>query len=156
MKPVMRAHAALAFSLLCAVAVSNGTLSVQAAPSSSDPAAEAAAVAFGDALRGDMERLSAVLPARGKVRLRLASFGAEDGLYSAGQVRAWLIDFLRSGRVGSFVVVRVECERGQVAMVHAKAAGTDRQGRALDVRLHLTLQPEERRWVLREVRETSP
>lgn len=150
----MRAHAAVL--LVIAVAFAGNASGVRAASSPHDPEVEAAARAFGEALSGETGRLDTVLPARGKVRLRLARLGADDGFYSAGQVRAWLNDFLRGGRLGSFEVLRVESERGQVAMVHAKAAGTDKQGRAVDLRLHLTLQPEERRWVLREVRETSP
>lgn len=129
------------------------------AGSNADPeqAPRAAAVAFGEALIGaDAARLKSLLPARGKVRLRLSCFGPEEGVYGPGQVEALLRDFLRNGSVQTFEVVRVEADAQRFAVVHGRAGVIDRQGRPTRLEVHLSLQPEDGRWVLREIREKAP
>lgn len=118
------------------------------------PAREAAA-RFGRALvSSNPSQLDALLPERGKVRMRLPCFGFEDGSYSASQVQAMLQDFLRQGRVHSFDLLRVGGDAVHHALVQGRARATDRHGRTTEIELHLTLQPEGERWVLREIRES--
>jgi hypothetical protein len=107
-------------------------------------------------LRGDASRLGPLLPLEGKVRLRLVSLGPEDGSYSAEQVEALFQGFLRQGRVRTFDLRRVHCVSEQFALMRARAQIQDGEGRAREVDLHLTLEPEAGRWVLRELRETPP
>jgi len=116
-----------------------------------------AALEFGRALlEADMSRLRSVLPERGKVRLQLARLGPEEGVYSAGQVELVLKDFLRQGRLRSFDLLRLDWGGEGYALVCVRARLADRNGKTGDVELHLNLQPEDHRWVLREIRETPP
>ena len=116
--------------------------------------AKKAALAFGSSLKhSDTAALRSVLPSRGKVNLRLIVFGPEEGSYSADQVQVLFKGFLRQGEVRSFDLLHVQCSTDQFALVHARAGVTDRDGRAGEVDLHLTFQPENDRWVLREIRE---
>ena len=73
-----------------------------AAGLSADSARDAASV-FGRSLTsGHAEALRPLLPQRGKVGLRLARLGPEDGTFGAHQVEAVFQEFLASGAVGSF------------------------------------------------------
>jgi len=118
--------------------------------------ARAAAVEFGRALvRADASLLVQVLPTTGKVRLKLKRLGPEEGAYSPSQVEAVFKDFFRQGEVRSFDVLRLECADQRYSLAHARATVIDRSGRAAEIGLDLTFQPEEDRWVLREIRETS-
>lgn len=105
---------------------------------------------------GDLSRLQSSLPKNGKVQLRLVVLGPEQGAYGAGQVQAVLKDFLRQGKVRSFELKRLDCASGKYALVHARLAIDDRNGRPAEVDLRMTLQPEAGRWVLQEIRETRP
>ncbi len=118
--------------------------------------ARAAAEAFGRALvRGQASSLRAVLPERGKVHLVLNRMGPEEGFYGAGQVEALFRDFLAAGAVTSFEVSRLESDGHSSTLVHSRAQIKDREGRPARVALHLAFQPEDGRWVLREVKETA-
>ncbi len=122
--------------------------------STGEQLAKSAALEFGRALmRADTSALASVLPSRGKVRLRLICFAPEEGSYSSEQVQALFKDFLRQGVVRSFDLLRVQCSSEQFALVQARARISDRDGRLTDVDLHLTLEPDGDRWVLRELRE---
>ena len=119
--------------------------------------AKTAALQFGRALTvSDTSRLASILPDRGKIRLRLTGFGPAAGSYSADQVAAIFNNFLREGAVRSFDLLRLECASEQFAFVHARAQVADRDGRPVEIDLHLTFQPEGDHWVLREIRETPP
>lgn len=120
------------------------------------PQARAAAQLFGQALQqGQVSILRPLLPAQGKVQLRLVSLGPEQGSFSAGQVEALLHDFLQQGAVLSFETLRVEHDSDGYALVGCRAGIVDRQGRRVAVRIHLEFQPEGGRWVLRKIREAS-
>jgi len=122
-----------------------------------EDAAREAALQFGLALKqGDPSALRAVLPQRGKVLLRLQVLGPEDGSFSPGQVEALLQDFFRQGSARSFDLLSVEHDPQRYALARGRAMLTDRQGRPARVDLHLAFQPEDGRWVLREIRETRP
>ena len=130
------------------------TSAVVAAPD--EQAARACAGMFGDALsKGNASLLKTILPGRGKVQMRLVRLGPEDGDFSAGQVQAVFDDFLKRGAVKSFQVVRVEYDKSGYALVRGRAELIDRSGRAGTVGLHLSLQPEGDRWILRGIRELS-
>lgn len=117
----------------------------------------AAAKTFGRALvQADASKLKSILPERGKVRMRLTCFGPEDGSYSASQVQALLADFLRQGSVSSFDVLRVESDDQRYVLVRGRAGTKGCQGQPKQVDVHLTLQPENGRWVLSEIREAPP
>jgi len=119
--------------------------------------AREAALQFGLALKqGDPSALRSVLPQRGKVLLRLQVLGPEDGSFSPGQVEALLQDFFRQGSARSFDLLSVEHDPQRYALARGRAMLTDRQGRPARVDLHLAFQPEDGRWVLREIRETRP
>jgi hypothetical protein len=47
----------------------------------------------------------------------------------------------------------VESDGSSFALVHARASLTDRQGRACRVGVHLSFQPEDGAWVIREIKE---
>jgi hypothetical protein len=128
---------------------------VAAAPAEDAP--RAAAQQLGGALVAhDASRLRPILPARGKVRLQLARLGPEQGSFGAGQVEAVFRDALRQVRVQEFTIERLQlAPEGQLALVEARAALTDRAGRPCSTVLHLTLAPEDSRWVLRGIREAS-
>ena len=128
-------------------------------PTLADPAGaqgiEQAVARFGRALTAaDTSHLKSLLPSRGKVRLRLICLGPEQGAYSGSQVVALLNDFLRQGSVEAFTLHRAETADAGLALAHGIAALTDREGKARRINLHLTLQQESGRWVLREVRES--
>ncbi|HEX5044866.1 MAG TPA: hypothetical protein VFV75_18345 [Candidatus Polarisedimenticolaceae bacterium] len=115
-----------------------------------------AAQSVGQALQAKQTgALRKLLPQKGKVELSLARLGPEDGAFAPPQVEALFRDFLASGSVRSFEVVRVEGECKVHGVAHARAALVDRQGSPARVGLHLTFQLEEGRWVLRGMRETA-
>ena len=125
--------------------------------STGEEQARKAALEFGRALKsGDSAQLRGLLPSNGKVRLRLVVFGPEEGSYSREQVQALFKDFFRQGAVRSYDLVRLDCASEQITLVQALTGVVDRDGRKIHVHLHLTLQPEGDRWVLREIRETAP
>jgi hypothetical protein len=118
--------------------------------------ARAAAARFGQALeQGDAALLKDLLPARGKVQLRLDLLGPGDGFFSPNQVLALLSGFLDQGSVNSFDLVRVEFDENRYALAYGRAELVDRTGRPARVDLQLAFQPEDGRWVLREMRETK-
>jgi len=121
-----------------------------------EAAAEETAREFGRALtQAELSRLKPLLPRRGKVQLRLQHLGPEQGSYSAGQVLALLDDFLQVGSVRTFELSpRCEGDRRRYTLVRGQAEVTDREGRDVTIELHLTIVPEDGRWILREIRET--
>jgi hypothetical protein len=139
-------------SLILALACGACPAAFAAAP---EEEAAAAAERFSQAMvAGDPSLLRPILPRSGKVQLRLELLGPERGYFSAPQVVAVLADFLAHGKISSVEILRVEQSREGFAVVHGQAALTDRQGRPFRVDIHLGLQPESDRWVLREIRET--
>ena len=120
-----------------------------------DDGARAAAATFGRALvAGSAEALRPILPERGKVHVTLGRLGPEEGLFGARQVEAVFRDFLAKGEVASFEVMRFESDGRSSALAHGTAAIIDRDGRSGRICLHLGLEQEAERWVLREVKET--
>lgn len=118
--------------------------------------ARRAAVQFGSALlAADAASLKSILPAYGKVRVELRRLGPEDGVFGAGQVEALFKDFLSSAKVRSFEVIRLESDGRSSALARGRAVLTDRDGRPCRVAIHLAFQPEDGRWVLREVKELA-
>jgi hypothetical protein len=118
--------------------------------------ARAAAATFGRALTSaQASSLRPILPQRGKVHLALVRLGPEDGVFGASQVEAVFRDFLAAGSVATYEVVRCESDGKSAALAHARATITDRDGRRGAVALHLGFQPEDGRWVLREVKESA-
>lgn len=138
-------------ALLLAVAV--GTAAVSGL--TLDGAREAAGGCGRALTAGRADGLKPYLPARGKVHLALARLGPEEGMFAAGQVVAVFRDFLASGRVASFDVSGVSGDERAGAQALARVAITDRDGRRATIGLRLGFQPEDGRWVLREVKETS-
>jgi hypothetical protein len=109
--------------------------------------------AFGAALvLGNADGLRAMLPSEGKVRVHLVRLGPQDGAVRGGQLHAMLQDFLERGNVQSFKLQTIE-HSGTLALASAQLGLIDEQG-PVDVRLHLSLEPENDRWVLREIRES--
>jgi len=113
----------------------------------------AAVDAFGAALvQGNADALRPLLPSQGKVRVHLVRLGPQDGAVRGGQLHAVLQDFLERGNVQSFKLQTIE-HSGELALASAQLDLIDEQGRAA-IRLHLSLEPENDRWVLREIRES--
>ena len=111
--------------------------------------------AFGAALvQGSADGLRAILPSEGKVRVRLVRLGPQDGALRSGQLHAILLDFLERGSVQSFKLQTIE-HSSTLALVSAEVGLIDAKGTRVKVRLHLSLEPENDRWVLREIRESS-
>ena len=109
--------------------------------------------AFGAALvQGNADALHAVLPSAGKVRVRLVRLGPQDGALRGGQLHAVLQDFFERGSIESFKLQTIE-HSSKLALASAELDLIDEQGRT-EVRLHLSLEPENDRWVLREIRES--
>lgn len=144
--------AALLLALACLA-----SLPSRAAEALGEAEARSAAQQVGSALKqGNPSLLRAVLPARGNVQLRLQVLGPVDGSFSPGQAEALLRDFFRQGSASSFELLSVEHDPQRYALARGRAMLTDRQGRPACVDLHLAFQPEDGRWVLREIRETHP
>ena len=121
-----------------------------------EAAARKAAQVFGQALTsGDASRLRAILPGKGKVRLRFDKLGIEQGYFSANQVEALLQDSLDRRHASSFEILHVECEHRGYALVHVRAVLSSAGSPPRIVGLRLGMQPEDQRWVLREIRETQ-
>ncbi len=116
-----------------------------------------AALKIGESLKNsDLSTLRDFLPAQGKVRLNLLCLGPIEGFFSSSQVEALLGDFLKEGSINTFDLLVMEFDPQRYAMAHSRASLTDRQGHPARVDIHLAFQPEEERWVLREIRETMP
>jgi hypothetical protein len=116
-----------------------------------------AALKIGESLKNsDLSALRAFLPAQGKVRLNLVCLGPVEGFFSSSQVEALLGDFLKQGSISSFDLLVMEFDPQHFAMAHSRASLTDRQGHPARVDIHFAFQPENERWVLREIRETRP
>ena len=131
-------------------------LTATPAMADADDGARAAAATFGRALvAGSAEALRPILPEHGRVHLTLARLGPEEGLFGARQVEALFRDFLASGKVASFEVLRCDSDGPRSALARGRAAITDREGRTGRIGLHLGFEPEGERWVLREVKETA-
>lgn len=131
-------------------------LAATLAVADADDGAKAAAKTLGRALvAGSAEALRPILPQHGRVHLTLTRLGPEEGMFGARQVEALFRDFLASGKVVSFDIVRCESDERRSALVHGTAAITDRDGRSGRIGLHLGFEPEGERWVLREVKETA-
>jgi hypothetical protein len=141
-------------ALLC-VALALASLPAVRAEGGAEGARRAAA-AFGSALlAGKADALRPLLPERGRVRLTLARLGPEQGSFGAHQVEALFRDFLAHGRFTSFDVARCEGDAKGSALAHAAATIVDRDGRNGRIALHLGLETEGGRWVLREVKESA-
>jgi hypothetical protein len=111
---------------------------------------------FGKALMaGDATLVQPIMPASGKVKLKLQRLGPEEGSFSASQVTALLADFLEKGRVEAFTVTRVDHDPHGLALASARVSLMDKESRAASINLHLTFQTENDRWVVREIRETA-
>ncbi|HUC43703.1 MAG TPA: hypothetical protein VMR65_06685 [Candidatus Sulfotelmatobacter sp.] len=146
----MRAPVAAAF--VVALAAAFGVVAADL----SQGAARAAAEAFGRALStGHAEGIRPLLPQRGKVTLSLSRMGPEDGSFGSSQVEAVLREFLARGSVGSFAILQCESDGKTTALAHARALVTDREGHSARVGIHLGFQPEDGRWVVREVKESA-
>jgi hypothetical protein len=121
-----------------------------------DDGAKKAANVFGQALVAHQaSALRPILPQQGRVHLSLIRLGPEEGLFGAQQVEAVFREFLASGSVASFEVLRCESDPKRSALAHGRAAITDREGRRGRIGIHLGFEPEGDRWVLREVKETA-
>ena len=117
--------------------------------------ASSAARQFGSALTsGDASRLRPLLPKRGKVRVALTHIAETQGSYGSGQVEAIFREALGRSSVRSFEASRLESDGSSFALVTCRASVVDRQGRTAKVALHLSLQPEDGAWVVREIRES--
>jgi hypothetical protein len=142
--------------MLLAVLIVFGVVSAAADDLSSD-AARKSAMQFGQALKeADVGILRTILPAQGKVRLNLHCLGPAEGFFSPGQVEALLREFLEQGSIRSFDLVGLDHDPKHFAIAHGRSLLTDREGRPARVEIYLAFQPEGKRWVLREVRETRP
>ena len=118
--------------------------------------AKAAANVFAQALLSRRsESLRPILPESGKVHLALIKLGPEEGTFGASQVEAVFRDFLAAAKVTSFELSRCGRDGGPSALARGRATLVDREGRVATVGLHLGLQLEGTRWVLREVRESA-
>jgi hypothetical protein len=131
-------------------------LALAQASSAADDGARKAADAFGHALvTRSASALQPILPQQGRVHLSLIRLGPEEGLFGARQVEAVFRDFLASGSVASFEVMRCESDPKRSALAHGRAVIVDRDGRSGKIGIHLGFEPEGDRWVLREVKETA-
>lgn len=125
-----------------------------AAGATTEEDARKCARVFGQALTtAKAETLRQILPGRGKVHVVLTRFGPEDGFFGSSQVEALIGNFLAEATVRSFEVIRLESDEQSSALINARAVLTDRQGRPGRVKIHLSFEPEDARWVLREIKE---
>ena len=128
---------------------------LSAAPFDAATAPRETIEAFGKALvEGDAGKLRIALPETGKVRVRLVRLGPQTGALRGGQLGAVLLDFLERGRVTGFEIRTVERSE-TLALATAAVTLVDADGSRARVSLHLSLEPENDRWVLREIRESS-
>ena len=122
-----------------------------------DESARVAAAAFGRALESqNAAALLPLLPTAGRVHVTLLRLGPEEGRFGATQVVALFRDFMAGGKISTFEVLRCEGEGGLTALAHGRALVVDREGRSGRVGIHLALEREDGRWVIREVKETAP
>jgi hypothetical protein len=148
-----RARIACVLALLVALAAAAST------PNRAEDAGEAearrSARVFGQALTsGQASLLRTILPTGGKVHLVVPRIVPEEGWFTASQIEALLADFLTQGSVRSFEVLRLESDGKTNALARGRAVATDRQGRPLRLGIHLAFEPEDDRWILREIKET--
>jgi hypothetical protein len=130
-------------------------LAAGAADRAGPPGASEAAAAFGRALVArNAGSLQPILPQEGRVHVMLSRMGPEDGRFGASQVVALFRDFLATGKVSAFEIVRCECDGASSALAHGRASIIDRDGKSARVGVHLGFEREGPRWVLREVKET--
>jgi hypothetical protein len=143
--------------LLAALLAANLVIGPLAAADAPDERhAREAADAFGRALvRGQAAALRDVLPAKGKVRLRLSCAGTEEGYYSASQVAALFGEYFGRRDITDVAVSRIDWDQRQYAVVRMRSTATDAEGRQATVGWLLTIEAEGGRWVVREIRETS-
>jgi hypothetical protein len=114
------------------------------------------ALQFGNALTSSApDRLEPLLPASGRVRLKLFRMGTEDGFFGPLQVQAIFRDFLGVGSVRSFELIHLETDGRSYSLAHAQALVVDRQGRTASSDLRIAFQPEDGRWVIREIKESA-
>jgi len=110
---------------------------------------------FGQALTsGQASLLRTILPTAGKVHFAVPRIVPEEGWFTASQLEALLADFLSQGSVRSSEVLRLESDGKTAAFARGRAVATDRQGRPLRLGIHLAFEPEDDRWILREIKET--
>ncbi len=110
--------------------------------------------AFGAALvLGDADGIRPMLPTTGKVRVHLVRLGPQEGALRGGQLHAVLEDFFERGSVRSFQLQTIE-HSSRLALASAQVDLIDAKGTRATIRLHLSLEPDNDRWVLREIRES--
>jgi hypothetical protein len=152
----MTAGSALKLSATLAALLSVAVAGLPALADTSPEEARGAALRFGNALLdANASALRPILPTSGKVRVDLRRLGPADGLFGTGQVEAVFKDFLSAATVKSFELIRLECDGKSSALARGRAVLTDRDGRPGRVAIHLAFQPEDGRWVLREVKELA-
>lgn len=118
--------------------------------------ARSAALRFGSALTSAApDGMQSILPEVGKVRLKLVRMGSQDGFFGALQVQAIFRDFLTVGSVRSFELIHLETDGRSYSLAHARATVVDRRGRTASSVLRLAFQPENGRWVVREIKEST-
>lgn len=100
----------------------------------------------------DVDALESLLPERGRIRVRLDRLGDQKGELRSGQLKAILDRFFERGKIRS-VEIESTHRAGSQALARLRTAITTASGRDVTITLHLTLAKEEKRWVVRELRE---
>lgn len=145
MRPIL-----LSLLLLCIALVP-----LDAASAAGEKEARGAGQLFADVLTtGQPARLDPILPASGKIMVSLAGRNAGTGYFGVSQAKALLQTWLENGTGKDGKILHVEVQDDSYARVELSIRRTVHGGAEQSARFRLGLQPENGRWVLREIRET--
>ena len=145
MRPIL-----LRLLLLCIALVP-----LDAASAVGEKEARGAGQLFTDVLTsGEPARLDPILPVSGKIMVSLAGENTGAGNFGVSQARALLQAWLKNGTGKDGKVLHVEVRDNRYARVELSIRRSVHGGAEQAVRFRLGLQPENGRWVLREIRES--
>ena len=99
--------------------------------------------------------LQEILPRSGKILISIPDAGRTAGYYGNSQVEALFTGYLAGTTFRDCRIDHIEVQDGSYARIDLTANRTGPDGEPAAVVYRLALQPEQGRWVLREIREST-
>ena len=103
---------------------------------------------------GQAARLDPILPDSGKIMVSLVGNNTRTSYFGVSQAKALLQAWLENGTGKDGKVLHVEVQDNSYARVELSIRRAVSGGAVRSVRFRLGFQPENGRWVLREIRES--